>query len=341
MSKPNEMEELSVDFFDEVEDIIDEDLTLEETEETEDVPEETTQEETSEKSEETEESEETQEEATDEDVSVVESIRSRLGYEIEGEFDDTEEGIQLLVEKAIELGSQGAIDLFFNEYPDVKEHLEYRRLGGNPDDFFKTRFPEVDYSKVELKEDDESQHEQLIRQELRLVRGMSADEIEAEIEDYKNGGILESKAKRSLSALKAKQESDNKNLIEEKRKEAKQRETELVEHWTNIKETINKATSIKNVTIPTKDKDAFFDFISRPVDQGRSAAMIAHDEADLETRLLFDYMLFKKLNFADLITNKAKDVNAKTLRSRMKSAKLDKRREETSSHPILEELGTI
>lgn len=340
MSKPEQEEELSVDFFDEVEDIVDEELELEDEQEEEETSEQVEDQAEGEEEESEETEDESQDEEDAEELPVVESIRQRLGYDIEGEFEDTEDGIQMLVEKAVEAARTQQINAFFDQFPDVKEHLEYRQLGGDPDKFFKTRFPEVDYSKVELKEDDDLQHEQIVRQELKQVRGMSNEEIEAEIEDYKNGGILENKAKRSLSALKVKQQQDQVGLIEQQRKQAKQQQEEVAQHWNTVKETLDKSTQIKNVSIPTKDKEPFFEWLSRPVQDGKSKAMIAHEQADLETRLLFDYMLFKDLKFSDLITNRAKDQNAKTLKSRMKSSKLNKKSEERSSQAF-EELGEI
>jgi len=348
MSKPEEQEELTVDFFDEVEEVVDDDLAMEDEEseeEQEESSEETIEEETSEEaSEETEdETEETEE--TEEELSLVESIRRKLGYDFEelgfeSELDDTEDSIQLLVERAKDIAAEDAINSYFDQYPDVKELLEYRQLGGDPDKFFQTKFPEVDYEKVELKEDDERQQEHIIRQELREVRGMSNEEINAEIEDYRNGGILENKAKRSLSALKAKQQNDKEQLLEQQREQDKQRQEQVVEHWNNVKQTIESATSFKGFKVPSKDKNAFFEYLATPVEDGKSKAMLAHENADLETRLAVDYLLFKGFNLSDIVSRKAKDENAKTLRERMKSAKVNKKKE-TNTSQTFEELGEI
>ena len=342
MSKPDEQEELTVDFFNEVEDIVDEEQALEtEEEETseEEVVEDTTEESEVEVSEGEEESEES-EGAPAEELPLVESIRQRLGYEFEEEFEDTEEGIQLLVERARDRAAEDAVNAYFDEYPEVKELLEYRQMGGDPDKFFQTKFPEVDYSKVELSEDDESQFENIVKHELKLVRGMTDDEIRAEIEDYKNGGILESKAKRSLSSLRAKQQSDKQRLIEEQAEIDQQNRQEIENQWKTIEKTIRESTSIKGFTIPSKDKDAFYAYLHKPVQDGKSQAMIDHETADLETRLAVDYLMFNGFKLSDIISRKAKDANTKTLRERMRSAKLDRKSEEFVPNEI-EELGTI
>lgn len=349
MSKPNEEQELSVDFFDEVEEVVDDELELDEEEDSSEEPEiEEEKEETEEEldletEEDTEESsdnesEEDSEEA--EELPLVKSIQQSLGYEFEDEFEDTEEGIQLLVEKAKDMAAEQAVNNYFDRYPDVKELLEYREMGGDPDTFFKTKFPEVNYSEVELEEDNERQHEQIVRQELSQVRGMSNEEIEAEIEDYRNGGILENKAKRSLSALRAKQQSDQESLLEQKRAEQAEQQKQVEQYWNDVKSTIDETTSFKGFKVPSKDKGEFFDYLSKPVEDGKSKAMMAHENADLETRLAIDYLLFKGFKLSDIIDRRAKDQNAKTLRERMKSAKTNKKREQSSSQEY-QELGTI
>ncbi|WP_406672419.1 hypothetical protein, partial [Natronospira sp.] len=92
--------------------------------------------------------------------------------------------------------------------------------------------------------------------------------------------------------------------------------------------------------VPSKDKNAFFEYLATPVEDGKSKAMLAHENADLETRLAVDYLLFKGFNLSDIVSRKAKDENAKTLRERMKSAKVNKKKE-TNTSQTFEELGEI
>lgn len=349
MSKPND-EELLVDLWEGIESQETEEETdeIEDTqEELEDVAEEEDSEDTDEKEleeilESDEDEEEEQTEVSDEEAEelpLVESIRQSLGYDIEGDFEDTEEGIQLLVERATEKATESSVEQYFSKYPEVKELKDYIELGGDPNDFLQTKFPEVDYTKVELSED-ESQQEKIVRQELSQVRGMSNEEINAEIEDYKNGGILENKAKRSLTALKNKQQSDKDNLIKSQAEEKEEYLKQVENHWKNVETTLKEKTELKGVKIPSKDKDSFFEYLSKPVSEGKSQAMIKQEEADLETRLLIDYMFYKDLKFSDLITRAAKDHNAKTLRQKMTAAKTRRKAEERSPE-YTEELETI
>lgn len=293
-----------------------------------------------ESSEEDQKEEEQEEESSEEEVPLVEEIRQKLGYEFDEEFEDTEEGIQRLVELSAKKLADETIDSIFSEYPEVKQLYQYRAMGGDPDKFFQTRFPEVDYNKVEFNKEDETQHEQLVRQELR-ARGYTQDEIEAEIEDYKNGGILTSKAERALNALAKKQEEDKNKLIKQQEEAYQQQQREIKEYWDSVRDTIEKSSTFKSFSIPSRDKDNFFDYISKPVEKGKSRRDLDVEKADLETRLAIDYLLFKGFNIQDLIDRKAKDKNAKSLRNRIKQAKMRKKGEERKMTGALEELDEL
>lgn len=347
----NQQEELEVDFWDEVEVKDDSPSEIEDKEETsnqvsENETTESSEEDSTELSEESQETvseseEESEEETEEEDLSVVESIRRSLGYDFDEEFEDSEEGIQKLVNSASDKKAEEALQAYFEQFPDVQELLEYRMLGGDPDKFFETRFPEVDYKEVELKEDNEAQQEQLIRQELQQVRGYSREEADAEIEDYKNGGILENKAKRALQALRTKQQADQRDLLEQQREQQRLQQEEVENYWNTVQQTLDSQTSLKGFNLPTSEKQKFFDYLARPVENGMSQAMINAQQADLETRLAIDYLLYKGFNLSDLVDRRAKTQVSKTLKERLSKSKLSRQGNSNRSRDYTEELGSL
>lgn len=335
-SKPQE-EELAVDFdWNELE-VEEQEESLEEVEE-ESVDEESEEVEQEEVEESEEQSiDEDEEVSEDEELSVVESIRNSLGFETDQEFEDTEEGIQLLVEAASQDLAGRTIEAYFEEYPDVKELLEYRRMGGDPDKFFQTRFPEINYSEVELREDDEAQQEQIIRQELKSVRGYTSQEIEEEIKDYRNGGILESKARRALAALRAKQEQDSNRLLEEQRETLRQQQKAYEDYTRTVKQKIESSTSFAGIKIPSSKKAEMYDYLFKPVKDGKTQAMLNVENVSLEQKLAIDYLLMTNFDFSDLVSKKAKDMNIQTLRKRLRKGNLDKKDQSRSEY--IEELA--
>lgn len=278
----------------------------------------------------------------DEEVPLVDTIKDSLGFDFgDRVFEDTEEGIQLLVEEASKLLADDQLDSIFSQYPDVKELYEFRSLGGDPQKYLETKFPTVDYTKVEFNEDDSQQHESIVRKELS-IRGYSSEEIEHEVEDIKNGGILESKAKRALGTLKAKQQEEQESLLESQRISNEQQKKQITEYWESVENVIETSTSFKNFKVPATDKKDFFEYISKPVEGGKSKRDLDVEKADLETRLAIDFLLYKGLDISGIVSRRAKDMNAKSLRKRMKQRKLDseKQRRSVASDPN-EPLGTI
>lgn len=258
---------------------------------------------------------ETVDESSEETPLTVE-LMTQLGYEFEDEFEDSVEGITQLTRKAAEKMANDQLDLIFNQYPEVRELFEYRQMGGDPDKFIQTKFPELDYTQIELTED-ERQHEQLVRAELQ-TKGYSPEEIQAELEDYKAGGILENKAKRALEGLKKYQVAQKEQLLQQQQQQYEQEQREIEQFWDSINGTITKANQLKGFTLPESDKKSFFDYISKPVKDGLSQRDLDLEASDMETRLALDYLMYKKLNLSELVTKKANTQRAKSLRDRLK-----------------------
>lgn len=255
-----------------------------------------------------------------EDVPLSVEIMTQLGYEFEDEFEDSVEGITQLTKKAAEKMANDQLDQIFSQYPEVKELFEYRNLGGDPDKFFQTKFPEVDYTKVEIG-DDERQQEQLVRAELQ-TKGYSLEEIQAELEDYKAGGILENKAKRALESLKKHQVAQKEQILQQQQELFEQEQREIEEFWDGVNGTISNSNQLKGFTLPEADKSAFFDYLAKPVKEGKSQRDLDLEASDMETRLALDYLLYKKLNLSELVTRKAKTERAQSLRDRLKRSKV-------------------
>jgi hypothetical protein len=279
----------------------------------------------------------------EEDIPLVELLRQQIGYEAEEDesFEDTEEGITNLVRKASEKLALQYINEQLN--PTVKEFQEFIELGGDPTHFLKTKFSDVDYTKVEFDENDTVLQERLVKEEL-VARGYKGEELEAELSDIKNGGILESKAKRALVTLKNKQISDKNNLLEQQRQLNLQRQQEAESYWNDVRQQILKSSSFKNLRVPETKKTAFFDFISKPVKDGKSERDLKLEKLTLEDNLAVDWLLFNDFNLETLVTQKAKDLQAKTLRERLRGTNkvnLDKKNQQRRESNQIEELATL
>ena len=134
--------------------------------ETEETAEETTEEvvdeveETEEEIEE-EDTEEDDDDDDDDDVepseksdTVVGEILSALGYEVEGDYPDTAEGLTEMTKDIASQMADDRLDEVLEAFPLVKDHLQYVLAGGQSQDFMQAHDPNLDYNAFTLSEDD-------------------------------------------------------------------------------------------------------------------------------------------------------------------------------------------
>jgi hypothetical protein len=264
--------------------------------------------------------EDSQPEDSSEEIPFVKELAEKLGFEFEDEFEDTIDGVAELTRKAAEKLAEQELESIFSDYPEVKNLLDYVSMGGEPQKYINTVFPEIDYSTFELT-DDERQQEMLVTQEL-LLKGYSQEDIQAELEDYKAGGILENKAKRALTSLKKNQVAEKTTILTKQKEQYEAQQREIETFWNGVNDTISKASQFKGLNISEADKKAFFDYLAKPVNNNKSQRDLDVETADMETRLAIDYLLMKKFNLSNLITNKAKTLQAKSLRDRLQRTKV-------------------
>ena len=251
--------------------------------------------------------------------SIVRNIQQRIGIELpEGEeLTDDEDGFVKLAKIAAQQMAEQHVDEYFGAFPQMKEFYEYLQYGGEPDKFLETRVPANDYSKVKLEEDNERQHEDIVRNHYKSL-GYSADFIKEEIEDAKNGGTLENKAKRSLKALQTAQKQEQEGLVAKQKEQYEAQAKEVEEFWKGVTQTIDQSKEFKGISINEKDKSEFVNFLTKEVEPGKTARDAAVEKMTLEENLAIDYLLYKGFNLEDLINRKAKTASAKSFRERLK-----------------------
>ena len=71
------------------------------------------------------------------EVSIISTLKERLGYDVEGEFEDDYDGIAGLTKAMAEKIAEEQFASVFQSFPDIQEYLNYRVSGGDPDKFFK------------------------------------------------------------------------------------------------------------------------------------------------------------------------------------------------------------
>ena len=292
-----------------------EDIGLDNTEE-EEVDEDEVEEEYDE--EDQEEYEEDSDDDSEESSTVVEEILDKLGYDLEGDsYDDTAEGLAAMTEDIASQMADDRIDKVLEAFPLVKKHLDYVLAGGQSQNFMEAYDPNLDYDQVNIEEDDHRSQKAILGDYLEL-KGHDNDFIEEMLNDFEDTGKLYQKAEAARAALAKHQNSQREQLVERQRKETEARQAETQKFWANVSDTIEDADSFAGISVPKKDKEDFFDYLSTPVTkEGYTQRDLDHAEADMEIKLAIDYLMYTGFDLSDLISTKARTQNAKTLRERI------------------------
>ena len=295
---------------------------LEESEDVEEVEEEEEEyeDEEDEDYEEDEEYEDDDEEEYDEESAsstVVASILDKLGFDTEDEYDDTEEGLLAMTQDVGQQIAEDQLNNLFENFPLVQRHLEYVLNGGESRDFMQAYDPQLDYNQVSFEEDD-TRSQKAILSDYFATKGHDQNFINELLTDYEDTGKLYQKAEAARTALGKMQEQSRSQLVEQQKQQRAQQEEEQEEFWNGVYETIDSTDDFAGISIPNREKSKFFDYISNPVTRdGRTQRDLDHSEAEMETKLAIDYLMFKGFDLSKLVETKARTSNAKSLRDRI------------------------
>jgi len=283
------------------------------------------EEELEEEAEEVEEEEQEEEEIDPETATkFFEEVEKITGQQLNVDYKDVDplspQGVAMREAALKEAVVDNFLEELSNKFPQVYRALEHANNGGNPADLF-TQTTARDYSKVELKEGDDTLAKEILR-EYYKSRGVKSDEkinklIEAD-EDSTGGLIAE--AKNALSELTEEQEEEKAEILENQRRKAeeeKKRDNILVTAIDEVLET-RKLGSFK--IVDRAEAKAFREFVHsnlrRAGDKYQLATTI--DPSNLESILQYQFFQFKKGDLTKIVQQTAASKNAEKLRLKIK-----------------------
>lgn len=330
-----ELDELDDDI-DDSDDELEEDEDLEEEEDDKDIEDEEADEDEDD-SDDSDDKGKDEEEGDEEPASVVETIITQLGYEFSDEelegLEDTEEGLTRLVDIAGKKVAEDRFSQMVDATPNVKALYEYEQSGGEAEDFIKAFYPQTDYNKVEVSEDDIDSQKEIIRKSLE-TKGLSEERIKRNLQAIEDSGNLLDEAKDSLNDLRTAQEQEKERIKTQTEQAQKQAREQAEETWNKVEETV-KSGNLAGIPISKKQADEFLDFVRVDPDKGYSPRDEKASKLSMEEQLAIDAILFhgfEALN--EIIDKKANTKSAKTLRDRLKSTK--KRGKSSNQDPDLD-----
>jgi hypothetical protein len=257
------------------------------------------------------------EENSEESGSVAESIAKALGYDIENDYADTEEGLVEFTKDIAQNIAEDQLNELFQQFPLVQKHLDFVLAGGDSEKFFQAYNPNMDYSQYEIDQND-SRTQKAFVSEYFKSKGHDEEFIKDMLEDYEDSGKLYDKAIVAQKQLATIQSREREQIVEQQKREKAEQERTQEEFWENVAATIDQGKEFAGIRIPEKEKAKFFDYISAPVDKsGRTRRDMDYSNSDLDVKLAIDYLMYKGMNLQDIITTKAKTESVKSLRDKI------------------------
>tara|TARA_Y100000593_G_scaffold26010_1_gene51756 strand:+ start:2132 stop:3229 length:1098 start_codon:yes stop_codon:yes gene_type:complete len=257
------------------------------------------------------------EESSEVDETVVGEILKNLGYEVDEDYEDTSDGLTELTKDIASQMADDRIDEVLDKFPLVKQHLQYVLNGGESENFMQAYDPGLDYNRIELAEDD-VRSQKAILSDYFSVKGHDKEFINEMLGDYEDSGKLHNKAEAARQALGKVQAQEKAQLVERQKEQLKMQQAEQSKFWDGVAETLENSKEFAGLQVPEKEKSKFFNYLSKPVTrEGYTQRDLDHAEAEMETKLAIDYLMYKGFNLDQIINTKAKTKASKSLRDKI------------------------
>ena len=254
------------------------------------------------------------------DETVIGEVLTNLGYELEGEYSDTVEGLTQMTQDVAQTMAEEQLDNLFEQFPEIQQHLEFVLNGGDSAQFYSQGSRLNTVANVNLTENNVNAQQAVLVEYFR-VKGHDDAFIAELLEDYASTDKLFDKSVKAKEALLKYEQSQRAYQMEQQKEASARQREEAQNFWSNVSDTIEESREFSGIVVQQRDKKKFFDYISQPVDkQGNTQRDIDHENAEMDVRLAIDYLMFKGFKLEDMIKAKAKTETAKTLRKQIKTS---------------------
>ncbi len=237
------------------------------------------------------------------DTPIYESLNKLIGYEVDGEFEESVEGIAEYTKKVGQKMAESEVKELFEAYPDVKEYLQFRLNDGDPAKYFESRFGDMDYSKIKITEQDEATQELVVKKYLS-AQDYNEDEIAEFIKDYKDTNLLYKTAQKVVSKLVTTQSAKKEALVSSQAEKAMKAEQDREQFVQEISSTIEKG-SLHDLIIPEKERREFKSWLLNVDKKGETRRQQVMSKLSMEQKLQLEYLVFKGFNLKDLVRKEA------------------------------------
>lgn len=216
-----------------------------------------------------------------------------LDYE-DDDFEDTEEGLEKVVDKTIEK----RVNDWKKSYPEeAQKFLDYIENGGDPKQFINLYYNTATWEGFKI--DSEPTQKHVIREGLRLS-GFEDSEIEEELSVYEDLGKLEAKAKQFLPKLEKNEKDFKSGLIENQKKQSIQRDKEAKEYYDSLHKTWFDKEELNGFKLNKKAKEDIWDFIYKIDKKSGKTGLQESYENNIDAQFMYAYLAKNNFDISKL-----------------------------------------
>lgn len=267
------------------------------------------------------------------------SLMDELGIELIDEqgqalkFENTDEGaVELVKHAATQLQQQFETQLF-EQYPQAADLIRHIKTGKPAESFFdvpkRWRQTVVGVDTNENKEYNKSVRRDILLNKEMISRAggninnLSDEQLaalrneSASYVDYlMTSGNVEAKADEALNYLRNWEQSIENARNQQNQQILQEREQQAQQFWGKVNETVASG-NLGVFGIPKNEREAFYEYISKPVDEyGNTQEMLDIEQEDVSYRLIGSYLRFHKYDRTKAFNSILREEKAKELQGR-------------------------
>ena len=172
------------------------------------------------------------------------------------DFEESEEGIEKLVNKTV--GNR--ITKWVNDLPaDYSKFLEFVQSGGKPKDFLNVYYGNHSWESFDI--EDENKQALAVEESLRLS-GEDEDEIRDMVDEWRDNGTLEKRAKSALVKLQKNEAIQKQEIVEIQKQQAVKQKEAQKQYWDGFKNDLFSRENIKGFKLTPKLKEKLWDHMT-------------------------------------------------------------------------------
>jgi len=208
----------------------------------------------------------------------------------EKEYSPTEEGFTEVIQDTV----NKTLNNVFAENEELALLYDVVQKGGSIQDVVNF-YKEVNYAELDMTDED-TQEAVLI--DYYSQRGFSEAKIEKLIKNAKDDGSFEEEVTEAHTSLVSKQKKEVEDYLKALDEEKKNNEEAAVEAKASLRNLINKQEEIQGFKLDKKTKDEFYNYMTKPVKNGKTQLEIDSDIEEKQLKMAFMY--FNNFNIKDI-----------------------------------------